>query len=141
MPRESGDVAASVRARLLNLARERGEEMQRLFVRYALERLLYRLGRSRHADRFALKGAMLFPVWDLPRPRATRDLDLLGVGDTSEAAIVTAFEEIWKTEVEDDGLAQGFFRHLPSCPDSALRRCDSPGVDPQDLRAATHADS
>jgi hypothetical protein len=47
-------------------------------VRFALERILYRLGQSGHADQFLLKGALLFMHWyDLPH-RSTRDVDLLG---------------------------------------------------------------
>ena len=38
--------AASVRQRLLNLARDRGLEFQRVLVLFALERLLYRLSVS-----------------------------------------------------------------------------------------------
>ena len=53
----------SVRQRLTNLARQRREDVQRVLVRYALERLLYRLSLSRHAERFVLKGAMLFGAW------------------------------------------------------------------------------
>lgn len=50
-------VAASVRQRLLNRARTRGEEFEQLLVRFALERLLYRLHRSEHVEQFVLKGA------------------------------------------------------------------------------------
>ena len=57
------DLAASVRQRLLNGAKERGEEFTFVLTRFALERLLFRLGQSRHAGQFVLKGAMLFPLW------------------------------------------------------------------------------
>jgi len=40
------NLAASVRARLLILAQEKGEDYQRILGRYAIERFLYRLGRS-----------------------------------------------------------------------------------------------
>ena len=50
--------AASIRQRLLNLARERHEDFQQMLVNYALERLLYRLARSVHRERFVLKGAL-----------------------------------------------------------------------------------
>ena len=60
------NVAASVRQKLLNLARQRGEEFQFVLTRYAIERVLYRLGRSPHSDRFVLKGAMLSELLDLP---------------------------------------------------------------------------
>jgi predicted nucleotidyltransferase component of viral defense system len=69
------DVGASVRARLLRLARERGEDFQLLLTRYANERLLYRLAQSSYGARFALKGAALFTLWTGKPHRATRDLD------------------------------------------------------------------
>ena len=56
------NVAASVRQRLLNRARERGEDFQLVLTRYAVERFLYRLSRSPYAGQFVLKGATLHPV-------------------------------------------------------------------------------
>jgi len=50
------DLAASVRARLLNLAKAEGSNFNQVLVRYALERFLYRLSQSSHADRFLLHG-------------------------------------------------------------------------------------
>ena len=98
------NVAASVRDRLLSLARERGEDFQLLLSRYALERLLYRLGRSRHRDEFILKGAMLFFLWGDHMYRPTRDVDLLGFGDNSAARLQGIFRELCELSVEDDGL-------------------------------------
>ena len=57
------NVAASVRARLLNRARETGQDFNLILIRYALERLLYRLSISAYADQFLLKGALLFDLW------------------------------------------------------------------------------
>jgi hypothetical protein len=54
--------AASVRQRLQNLSRNTGEDFQLLLTRYTVERLLARLSRSAHANRFLLKGAMLFAL-------------------------------------------------------------------------------
>lgn len=48
------NVAASVRARLLNLARKQGTQFNLILVRYGVERLLYRLSRSEHSSRFIL---------------------------------------------------------------------------------------
>ena len=58
------DMAASVRQRLLNLAKERGEEFNFVLLRYGLERLLFRLGESRHAGSFVLKGAIVYAIAD-----------------------------------------------------------------------------
>lgn len=56
------DIGASVRARLLGIARAQGEDFQLVLTRYANERLLFRLASSRHAQRFVLKGAALFTL-------------------------------------------------------------------------------
>jgi len=39
------NIGASVRARLLNLAKERNQPFEPLLIRYTLERLLYRLSK------------------------------------------------------------------------------------------------
>lgn len=57
------NVGASVRARLKRRAIERKGNVQLLFTRYAIERLLYRLGVSTYSEQFVLKGAMLFSLW------------------------------------------------------------------------------
>ena len=57
------NLPASVRQRLLNLSRQRGEVFDLVLNLYALERLLYRLGISELRDRFVLKGALLFALW------------------------------------------------------------------------------
>ena len=85
------DIGASVRARLLGLARERGEDFQLVLTRYANERLLYRLASSSHEGRFVLKGASLFTLWTGKPHRATRDLDLLGFGDSGLEPMLTAW--------------------------------------------------
>ena len=103
MPEGIRDLGASVRARLQNLAREKGQSFDLVLTRYALERLLYRLGRSAYAERFVLKGAMLLTIWFAEPQRATRDLDLLGFGDSTPAGMVAAFKEILAVDV-DDGI-------------------------------------
>ena len=57
------NVATSVRARLLNHARETKQDFNLVLTRYAIERLLYRISISQHADQFLLKGALLFDLW------------------------------------------------------------------------------
>jgi len=104
MARSGLNLAQSVHHRLLNRAREQGEDFNLVLIRYMLERFLYRLGCSRHKDSFVLKGAMLFAAWTDQPPRPTRDLDLLGIGDSSDEALVRIFREIARTPVEPDGL-------------------------------------
>lgn len=60
----SKSISASVKALLQNVAATRGEDFNLLLLRYGIERLLFRLSQSPHVDRFLLKGAMLFVVWD-----------------------------------------------------------------------------
>jgi predicted nucleotidyltransferase component of viral defense system len=103
-PANARNVAASVRQRLLNIAAGRGEDFNLVLIRYALERLLFRLSQSDFRDQFVLKGAMLFQVWTDTPHRPTRDLDLLGRGDPSLEHCQEAFSEICRIPVEDDGL-------------------------------------
>lgn len=95
---------ASVRQRLLNLSRTRNEDFNLILTRYAIERFLYRLSKSKHADRFILKGAMLMAIWIGEVHRPTRDLDLLGFGEAEEEALGAVIREICLTEVDKDGL-------------------------------------
>jgi predicted nucleotidyltransferase component of viral defense system len=101
MPEKPRNVGASVRQRLLNLARASGQPLELLLTRYALERLLHRLSISAHRDRFVLKGALLLTTWFDEPHRATRDLDLLGYGDPSDEALLMVFREIMATPVDD----------------------------------------
>lgn len=98
------NMAASVRQRLLNLSQARGADYNALLAQYAIERFLYRLSKSELADRFVLKGAMLFRVWAADLHRPTKDLDLLGFGDPTPDAVAGAVRQIIATSVPDDGL-------------------------------------
>lgn len=98
------NVSQSVRDRLMDTARETGENFQAVLVRYATERLMYRISRSDYQDRFVLKGAWLFYLWDIPR-RTTRDVDFLGHGENSANEVEKLFREIVRIEPHvDDGL-------------------------------------
>lgn len=98
------NVGASVRARLMNHSRETGRPFESLLVHYALERLLYRLTRTEHAERFVLKGAMLLTTWlEIPL-RATRDIDFLGFGEPSPEGMLQVFREVLAVDA-DDGVA------------------------------------
>jgi predicted nucleotidyltransferase component of viral defense system len=98
------NLPASVGARLRNLARERGMNLELILRRYALERLLLRLSLSPHRDRFVLKGAMLFTAWLSDPFRSTQDLDLLGFGDATTRSIATTFRDVFWQNSSDDGL-------------------------------------
>lgn len=103
MAKEIKNIGASVRARLLLLAKASGQSFELVLTRFALERLLFRLSRSRHADRFVLKGAMLMMSWFDDPHRGTRDLDLLGFGDPSPELMLATFREIL-AQAADDGV-------------------------------------
>lgn len=95
------DLATSVRARLLNTAKAQGADFNQILVRFALERILYRLSQSAYADHFLLKGALLFALWyDMPH-RSTRDADLLGFGASDLESIAQTFHDIASIEVAD----------------------------------------
>lgn len=98
------NVAQSVRDRLKAAASRLKLDYNLILVRYVLERLLFRLSASRHKDRFALKGAMLFVAWTEDVIRPTRDLDLLGFGESEIEEIRGAFADILGTQVPDDGV-------------------------------------
>ncbi len=96
------NVAQSVRDRLLNRKRETGENYDALLTRYALERLLYRLGESPFRDQFVLKGAYAFLVWEGDLHRPTRDLDFLGYGRPEQ--LENAIQTIAAADVPSDGV-------------------------------------
>lgn len=97
------NVAASVRARLLNRARETQQDFNLVLTRYAIERLLYRISVSKHAPQFLLKGALLFDLWfDIPH-RPTRDADFLGFGSAELPHIEGVFKEICSLD-DSDGV-------------------------------------
>ena len=58
-------------------ARETGRPFGELLQYFAMERFLYRLSKSRYADHFVLKGALMLNVWQAPLTRPTMDIDLL----------------------------------------------------------------
>lgn len=99
------NVAASIRARLLNRARSEDMRFQLLLDRYACERFLYRLGESEARDRFILKGASLLAVWMEAPYRATRDVDLLAFGDDDARTIRGVMEYVCGIPCPEDGIA------------------------------------
>ena len=102
------NVATSVRARLLNLSRADGVPLNALLEQYATGRFLYRLSQSTYRERFVLKGAQLFRIWETEEHRPTRDLDLLGYGEATEEAIQKVFTELTQMSVDPpDGLEWG----------------------------------
>ena len=101
---QSKNIAASIRQRLLDKARETGRPFSELLQYFAMERFLYRLSESLYAKNFVLKGALMLTVWKAPLTRPTMDIDLLGRIDNSIETIVEVTREICQQEVEPDGI-------------------------------------
>jgi predicted nucleotidyltransferase component of viral defense system len=99
--RAARNLAASIRQRLLDRARARGEDFQLLLDRYAVERLLYRLSISDVRDEFLLKGALLFALWFNTPHRPTRDADFLGNGPRDSRALAGTIRRVCAIECED----------------------------------------
>ena len=82
------NILASIRQRLLNRAKHEKRPFNEMLQYYAMERFLYRLSRSTHAERFILKGALMLRVWCALDSRPTMDIDLLGRASNDAVAIV-----------------------------------------------------
>lgn len=98
-------LAQSVQVRLVRHAKDLGVDPNLVLTRYAVERFLYRLSRSAHAEKFVLKGALLLLAWLGEAVRPTRDADLLGFGELSDEALARIFREVCGVEVEPDAVA------------------------------------
>ena len=100
----SPNVAASIRARLLNRAKSRGIEFQLYLVRYACERFLYRLGQSEVRDRLILKGGILLSLWMFEPFRSTRDIDMLAFDENHVEVIRDVIKTVCAVSCPEDGL-------------------------------------
>ena len=98
------NLPASIRARRLAHSREAGEDFGLILSRFAAERLLYRIAQSEHRNRFFLKGALLFALWEGNPHRPTRDVDLLGQGSSDVDELAAVFRTLCAMTVEPDGL-------------------------------------
>jgi len=95
------DLAASIAQRLRNHASANKQDFNSVLTRYGLERLLFRLSQSRHAESFLLKGALLFLLWHNLPNRPTRDIDLLGFGPDDVDSVVAVFKEVCDEDGHD----------------------------------------
>ncbi|MBN2064375.1 MAG: nucleotidyl transferase AbiEii/AbiGii toxin family protein [Sedimentisphaerales bacterium] len=99
------NIAKSVHQRLINLRDKTGQDFNVILTRYGLERILYRIMISGHADVFVLKGAMLFQLWHNVPGRPTRDLDMLGYEIVSHEQLRQIFTDACNVTFEEDGLS------------------------------------
>ncbi|HXX94122.1 MAG TPA: nucleotidyl transferase AbiEii/AbiGii toxin family protein, partial [Planctomycetota bacterium] len=104
-PKSVTNVAASVHQRPLNRAHEAKRPFNELLQYYSMERFLYRLSKSPHADKFILKGALMLVAWKAPITRPTMDIDLLGKLQNDTEAIARVMGDVCREKVPDDGVA------------------------------------
>jgi len=104
MKKEAKNIKASVKARLQNKAKETNRPFAEILQYYGMERFLYRFSKSRYADKFVLKGALLFTVWHVPERRTTLDIDFLAHVDNQIANIEKVIKDICNISVSPDGL-------------------------------------
>ena len=104
MKRKPTNLAASVHQRLLNAAKESQRPFNALLQHFAIERFLYRLSKTAYAEKFILKGALMFTAWGAPFARPTKDVDLLGTIDNSVESITAAMENACRQKVVPDGM-------------------------------------
>ena len=98
------NIPASIRQKLFNLAQKRNDDFGLILTKYGLERILFRLSKSKYRNIFVLKGALLFELWTKERHRPTRDADFLATGDSSPERFLRIFQELSAFDFPDDAL-------------------------------------
>lgn len=101
---EVKNLLASIRQRLWNKSHDENRPFNEILQYYAIERFLYRISRSSYADKFILKGALMFLAWGASVYRPTRDIDFLGYTPNELDAVTRIIQEVCVQEVEPDGL-------------------------------------
>lgn len=101
---EKKNIVASVLARLRNHSESTGAPFQQVLQQYAIERFLYRISKSKHAQSVVLKGALLLKTIGIPRARPTMDIDMLRKGKADQASLITLVKDCATLDVEADGL-------------------------------------
>ncbi len=105
MARKVQNTAASVHQRLITMAKESSRPFNELLQYFAIERFIYRLSMSPHADRFILKGALMFLAWNGQPVRPTMDIDLLGKIENNLDVIIAAMKDACDMDVKADGMS------------------------------------
>ncbi|MFT3892393.1 MAG: nucleotidyl transferase AbiEii/AbiGii toxin family protein [Anaerolineales bacterium] len=98
------NVAASILARLRNQAEIAEKPFVEILQYYAMERFLYRLSKTKYADKFILKGGLLFYVWDLPLRRPTKDIDFRGYVSNNSKDILKVIKTVISKSTPEDGI-------------------------------------
>jgi len=96
------NIAASIRAKLLNMARKEHIPFQRILTLYKQEGILYRLVMTRYSKDIVLKGGLLFYQIQGLIARPTKDIDLLGLDiSSSETLLLDILTEACTIDIED----------------------------------------
>lgn len=99
------NLGESVRQKLKNLSLQRNRPFDEILRYYAMERFLYRLSISRHAQKFFLKGGLMFKVWDSMGHRATMDIDLLAKTSNHTENLQKILTEVAEVDYPDDAVS------------------------------------
>ena len=102
--KETKNIVASILARLRNHSKSSGAPFQQVLQQYAIERFLYRVSKSKHAQSAILKGALLLKTIGIPSARPTMDIDMLRKGRADQESLVALVKDCATLEVEADGL-------------------------------------
>ena len=102
--KEAKNVVASVLAKLRNSSKSSGTPFQQVLQQYAMERFLYRISKSEHAETVILKGALLLKTIGIPNARPTMDIDMLRKGKADQASLMALVKDCATLDVEADGL-------------------------------------
>lgn len=98
------NINASIRARLQNKAKDTNRPFAEVLQYYGIERFLYRFSQSQYKDKFILKGALMFTVWEVLERRTTLDIDFLAHYDNQIIEIEKVMKDVCKINVQADGL-------------------------------------
>ncbi len=104
MKKDIKNLQASVKDRLLNIAKETNCPFLEILQHYGMERFLYRFSCSKYKDKFILKGALMFTVWQISERRTTLDIDFLANYDNQVVTIEKVIKDICNVSVIPDGL-------------------------------------
>jgi hypothetical protein len=98
------NIPSSIKARLLNISKERKENFVLTLNRYSTERLLFRIGISGYKGSFILKGARLLNVYFHDVYRPTKDIDLLGTDIFHLDRMKMIIQDICRIQCPEDGI-------------------------------------
>lgn len=99
------NIPASILARLRNQAEVLERPYAEILQYFAMERFLYRLSKTKYAEKFVLKGGLLFYVWNLSLRRPTRDIDFRGYVSSDNDNLHKIIKTVIEISAPEDGLA------------------------------------